>query len=1611
VAESAEGVVDALVTGDPEVIRDHSADEVRRDVAFLFAGGGAQYPGMARGLYASEETFRKRVDGCLDRLEPELRAQVRSLLLPHTDEATPLTPEEAERPSIALPALFIVQYAQAELWMSWGVRPAAMIGHSMGEYTAACLAGVFSLEEALELVVLRGRLFERVSGGGMLSVPLSEDALRPLLGDELSVAAVNAPELCVASGPRDAIDRLERSLAEREIEARRIHIDVAAHSSMLEPILEDFGARLAKARMEPPRIPFASNRTGGWIRDEDATDPAYWVRQLRETVRFSEGLAEVLKESDRILLEVGPGRTLATLARLHPDRDPKQETFTSLRHPDDQVEDEAFLLDVVGGLWQHGVEIDWSAFHGGGRRCRISLPTYPFESEHHFVEGGPLPSTHRMRVVEAGEGAGGVGEGRDRSDDASAARTVEADGSGMSAAASAGTQGATSSGDPAPADDGPSDPLEWLHRIEWVAAPLSEAPDADGATGEGHAAAGHASGTAGHSNGAPAHAFVRTSLVVGSAEVVAQVAAALSDAFPDDPVIRVTFGRDFERNDDGWTLPPGDVEAAARLLEEVIDQEGLPARIVHAGALGLPSLEVEDGPVDSSPDPASEEEWALAEVEAGAFFSLFALGRALGEQVDDDEVELVVLTEGAVRLDGEPATSPAGSLVAGPVRVLPAEIPGIRTRWIDLPPEGLGKGRSGMTLLTRELAHGDVAHIGVAGNGAGNGVGDGPAGATPGTGGRAQQVALRPTGRFVPTYEAVAGSGGSGTGARPDRNGAGKGADTPDPEASSSPSRLSDDAVCLVTGGFGGLGLEVARHLARQSEARIVLLGRTPLPERERWDGAEARGEDPRILRAIATIRELEGSGARVLPVAADVTDVDQLREVRDQILTEFGSVDVVFHAAGVLEDGLAVMKAPKSAARVLAPKVRGALALARVFRDPAPSQLVLFSSVSAEAGLPGQIDYTSANAFLDAVAHNGNGAEGPRVTSIGWSAWRETGMAVDAASGLVHWPPLTPPSGGGLGGWRDAKDPRFDATDLEAGRVRVRLRSGRLWLLDEHRTRDGTPLVPGAGFMELLRGAAEELGIEGPLRFEELYFLAPFLVPEGETREMELRVPAEGDGEVVVLGRGRPDEEWVEHVKGQMVPGDDDDWSPSPPDGSLDAIRARTRALGAGEWTGRQDLKLGARWENLRGMAVGEREVLLTLELSDALRSDLETHALHPALLDNATAVAGPLLPGFGEPGTIHVPASYGRFEVLAPLPSRIRSHIRIAESEEVASEEMTALDVTLYDEDGRRLVEARSFILVRIDADDISRVVTEAREVRTSRQATVGAAAAEGVPTRIGLGIIDRVLGDPGLPRHLLVSPEPMAERIRTLRERAGATGSRGADGPDVDVGPVEAALVAMEAVTEAAVTAHEDRPGEIRLVAHVVLDPNRFATVSELRRGLRGELPSELVPQNFVQLDALPRTARGTVKRRALKDPFAPIDDHVPPETPTQEVVAGIWADLLGADRVGIHDNFLDVGGHSLLAMRAILRTEKATGVRLGPVEMNLYTLEQIAAHIDAEGGTVSPAGEEAPGVSSPKDKQVEEPAEVEDPTEEPAGAAEGKSGRSGFLDAMRKFIPGG
>ncbi len=359
-----------------------SVEPWERPVVFMFSGQGAQHVGMGRDLYEQEEVFRRELDRCVEILKPYLGEDLRRTLYPEAGKQEAAAERLAETRR-AQPALFAVEYALARQWAAWGVEPEAMIGHSIGEYVAACLAGVFSLEDALAVVEARGRLMQEMPPGDMLSVPMAAAQLEPLLGGEVSLAAVNAPARTTVSGPEAAIEALRTRLADHGVESARLHTSHAFHSEMMAPAAERLAVELAQVELGEPRIPFVSNLTGTWITPAEATDPQYWSRHLLGRVRFADGVEELAREPRRVLLEVGPGRTLSTLAR---QAEGELTAIESMRHPGQEGSDVAALLQALGRLWLAGRQIDWRLLFAGESRRRVPLPGYAFERRRYWIE-------------------------------------------------------------------------------------------------------------------------------------------------------------------------------------------------------------------------------------------------------------------------------------------------------------------------------------------------------------------------------------------------------------------------------------------------------------------------------------------------------------------------------------------------------------------------------------------------------------------------------------------------------------------------------------------------------------------------------------------------------------------------------------------------------------------------------------------------------------------------------------------------------------------------------------------------------------------------------------------------------------------------------------------------------------------------------------------------------------------------------------------------------------------------------------------------------------------------------------------------------------------------
>jgi phthiocerol/phenolphthiocerol synthesis type-I polyketide synthase E len=380
------------------------------NVAIMFPGLGDDHAGMAAALYQTEPFFRAELDRCCELLKQELNVDFRTILRVDPASAnartsavnngpdlrrmlgragrTNGTPAERMRTDFAQIALFITELALARLWMHWGLKPKALIGYSLGEFTAACVAGVFSVEDAIKIVAARAKLVQSLPPGAMLAVPLPEQEVRDLDVAELGVAAINGPALTVLSGPVESIEELQSRLKSNGIETRRVHTGHALHSHTMAPISKAFMEVLKQFPAQPPQIPYVSNVTGDWIKPEEPRDPAYWARHLCGTVRFGPGVEKLRQSGTQIFVEAGPGQTLCSLLLQHPacHSGKPAVALQSLSSIYDAADDSAVLLSSLGRLWLEGWTPDWESFHEQDHRSRMWLPTYPFERRVYRVQ-------------------------------------------------------------------------------------------------------------------------------------------------------------------------------------------------------------------------------------------------------------------------------------------------------------------------------------------------------------------------------------------------------------------------------------------------------------------------------------------------------------------------------------------------------------------------------------------------------------------------------------------------------------------------------------------------------------------------------------------------------------------------------------------------------------------------------------------------------------------------------------------------------------------------------------------------------------------------------------------------------------------------------------------------------------------------------------------------------------------------------------------------------------------------------------------------------------------------------------------------------------------------
>jgi len=1096
-------------------------------VVFLFSGEGAQYVDMGRELYEDEPVYREALDSCAKHLSAFLDIDLRRLLYPDPSRKAASAAQLCET-WVMQPALFAVEYALALWWVSLGVEPAAMAGHGIGEYVAACISGVFSLEDALAVIALRGKLAFGLPAGAMLAVQLAADALH--LNHSLSLAAVNGSSECIVSGPVDEINRLEQDLAMQSVSCRRLATSHAFHSAMMDPIVDVFEDSLRSISLHPPCIPLLSCISGTWIREDEATDPAYWARHLRNTVRFSDCIAELGREPDQVLLEVGPGNMFSNLALLGGAR---ANTLSSLPGAHEAEGGLAHALHTVGELWTRGAHVNWEALHLARSARRISLPTYPFEHKRFWVE----PDSKQQFAWPA------QGELKEAGKD-----------------------------------------LTYYRRV-WKLAPIA--------------------GTA--PNASDGWIIFMDGLGLGK-KIAEHLEEQGHHAVLVDPGL--SYMRTEERR---YRIRPDFRDDYDSLIADVRKSGILPGNVVHLWPLA-----------------AGDGNELLNQALERCFFSPLFLAQAAAD-AGLEHVDVAFISGNMQRISDEPANCPARSVLLGPARVIPLELPEVACRSIDVDLRDDTMVKSAASILEEMRATNENA-----------------------------AVAYRGGERFVESLEPFTLVGL--------------------PEVT----RLMQGGVYLITGGTGGIGLAVAEHLAAAFKARLVLVSRSVQVREEDWGTVEnnicfTEAERKRIRK----LKEIRSLGGGLLVAKGDVTDIEQMKAIVKLATEQFGGVDGVVHAAGVLDDGPLLLKTAAGAKRVLDAKVRGTLVLDEVFRDTPLHFFVLFSSISSILPAAGQVDYAAANAFLDAFAASRRG----KITVVNWGGWRDAGMA--ARAGSLH--PLLQ-----------------EVLHSAPGEITCgsRLTAQTAWVLAEHRLKtDEGPryLMPGTAFMEMAVAAFLRGARRSAIEFRDVLFIAPFMLDDGESRDVRVEVKRypddaadERSSHFKVFSRRK---NWIEHCSGKISA------CALRPEKNVDraAILGRCvdrRIVFDDRHRTRQEqyLEFGGRWHSLRSLHIGRHEGLAEIELHTQFAADVIGYRMHPALLDLATGVSLYLIKEYEDTDDLFLPISYKRLRLYSSLPAKFFSHIRWRE-QSAQRGPVATFDITVFDAEGYVRVEIEGFSMRRIE------------------------------------------------------------------------------------------------------------------------------------------------------------------------------------------------------------------------------------------------------------------------------------------------------------------------
>lgn len=1339
-----------------------AADKKHRSVVFMFSGQGSQYIGMARGLYTDFPVFKKAIDHCLQLAQPLMPISLDSLLFDTQMDAE--RERLIQRTDITQPLLFMVEYATAKLLMSWGVHPSAMVGHSLGEYVAACLADVLPLSAIFPLVIARGQTMAKAQVGAMLAVVADEHTITTQLaaGDfPLDIAAVNSSQQCVVSGETAQIERFAAHLDEQSVQSSRLKVSHGYHSALMDSVLNEFQQivedTLAITPINSPRIPYYSNTDGELITEQKLSAAHYWVQHLRGTVRFSQALSNALADENALLIEVGPGRALTGFARQHSAKQASHTFINALRHPKDTETDTQKFLTSIARAHVKGVAINWQTMKS--QPCqRIALPGYSFEP----IEFIPEP--------------------------------VEAQVASSSAASNL-INGVA------------------LYQEQWLPLSMSETlPALELANNTENAESSH-----------EPTGLVKTLIAFDDNERLVSNSVADWCEQQQKPLIRVIRGEKFEQQSAGcYRLNPASTHDIALFIDELMRLEKFPDTIIHGWAL------------DDS-NTRSDEQWL-----DDGFYGLVFFVQALVEKLGNESIQFILASRQRCNVSGDEIIDPIKATLQGPLRVFSHEIATLNMRAVDfgrlVAANNAGKQRQlkrEASQLQLEVATSDKAEH--------------------------QQIAYRGQQRWTRDYRAISTV---------------KVSQDPQSRASTLPD-ICVNGVYLITGGLGGIGLTIAEHFAARSDGKaitLVLSSRRDFPNESEFDALlKAADTDSYTINTIHGIRRIQAYGAKVMTVSADVNSMDALQQLKQRIERDCGAVNGIVHAAGLPGGGALLRKQKADMQNVLSAKITGTQRLIDTFSDQTELDfVVLCSSITAILGGFGQIDYTAANAYLDAYAQRAFATGETRVISINWDNWQEVGMA--AKDNTTH---LSEAEQDFLG--TAVTKSGYDIVYEQTYRVAAQWALAEHWIL-------GVPTLPGTSYLNLVTMALQRAANIDNFSFKDVAFLSPLALNENEQAQVTTSLRQNDLGFEFLISS-----EELEHAKGLIVlnrvsqPQEtlatknvesilqrcDQQRIDNPEDiAHLGRIVTTADDENQREADQTQLVQFGERWKNIEWIRLGHKEGIAQMQLPQSFHGDITSPTksvpLHPALLDVATAFLRP----FHQEG-IFLPLSYAQMTVYRNLPTRFYSHARLLDSKAATTDKtaddqkgVQSFDISLFDDDGNVLVDVKQFTLREIDQASLTRSLS-----------------------------------------HKKANVEPKTNALDVLRGD-GLTNSQ--------------ALAAFDDIMQRGL-------------------PNVVVAYSDVNHRIAEY-------DNFLS---------NATEQNRVKTPRPELDvAYVKPKSTEEIKLAEIWQEIMALETVGVHDDFFELGGDSLLLVQFHKMLQEAFDTKIPMADLyELTTIKKLAAALSA------------------------------------------------------------